>query len=64
MTSSKIKLPCLAKSKLNFKVNILHQICYEPNTQLTILYQEIQGKIEGSSAFLTDVEKKNYNDNL
>ena len=59
MTSSKIKLPCLAKSKLHFKVNIFHQICYEPNTQLTILYQEIQGKIEDSSAFLTDVKKKN-----
>ena len=48
----------MGKSKLNFKVNILHQICYEPNTHLTFLYQEIQAKIEGSLAFLTPACKK------
>ena len=47
----------LEKSRLNFKVNILQQICYEPNTHLTFLYQEIQVKIEGSPAFLTPVKK-------
>ena len=47
----------LGKSKLNFKVNTLHQICYEPNTTPTFLYQEIQAKIEGSPTFLTPVKK-------
>ena len=54
----------LEKSKLNFKVNILQQICYEPNTHLTFLYKEIQAKIEGSPAFLTPVKKKHHNDKL
>ena len=53
----KDKIALEKSNSLNFKVNILHQICFEPNTHLTLLYQEIQAKIEGSPAFLTPVKK-------
>ena len=48
----------LEKNKINKLENILHQIYYEPNTHLTIRYQEIEAKILSGVFDLKERKKK------